>query len=124
GPVVAAVGRFEQDFAAEVDGLGVVRRQVDRAAPVETVAAAGLDALAAGLAAAALAVVAAQAAVLRFPEDDVGVGRIDLAVKAVAAADLPPVAGQDAVFVIRGAGAAPAAVVLQAAVDVVRLAHV
>ena len=45
-------------------------------------------------------------------------------VEAVAAADAEPVGVEDAVAAARRARAAPAAVVLQAAADVVRLPHV
>src|SRR5947209_3839323 len=51
----------------------------------------------------------------------VGVGG---ALEAVGAEDLGPVGGGDALAVVRPARAAPAAVVLQAAVDAVRLAQV
>src|SRR5262249_6967264 len=78
----------------------------------------------AALVAARLQTNAAQHTVLRFAIHRVGVARVGLAVKAVAAADAAPVRRGDAVIVVGGAGAAPAAGVLHAAVDAVGPAHV
>ena len=57
------------------------------------------------------------AAVLRFVIDDVGIGRIDGANEAVAAAEIDPVADRRTGPPPRGARSAPALVVLQSAVD-------
>src|SRR5262249_20603842 len=66
----------------------------------------------------------AQDAVLPFAVDDVGVFGVGLAVVAVEAEQVEPFGGQDAGSAAGGAGAAPGAVVLKAAVDPVRFAHV
>ena len=63
-------------------------------------------------------------AVLRLRVADRPVGRIIRGVEAIAAADAVPVGVQDAARCCARARAAPAAVVLQPAADVVRLPHV
>src|SRR3954466_10495265 len=63
-------------------------------------------------------------AILRLRVRDRPVGLIVLSVEAVAAADAIPIRIEDAVAAARRARTAPAAVVLQAAADVVRLAQV
>src|SRR5207302_1703627 len=66
----------------------------------------------------------AEHAVLAFAVDGACVIGIDLAVIAVEAEDVDPFGARDAGAVAGGAGTAPGAVVLKAAVDLVRFAHV
>ena len=67
---------------------------------------------------------AVRVAILRLRVEDRPVRLIVLGVEAVAAANPEPVGVEDAVAAARRARSAPAAVVLQAAADVVRLPHV
>ena len=149
-PAVAAIERLEQVVAAEVDGARVVRREVDRRAPVEAERRRGLlrrlargrcrgwsgrrrievpvvhDVLRRRPDAARLArldVGPRRGAALALAVDDAPVGRVVLGVEAVAAADVVPEVGEDRPLAVHRRSA-PGAVVLEAAVDVVRLAHV
>ena len=63
-------------------------------------------------------------AVLRLRIKYVGIGRISLSIEAVAAANAEPVGIHNARIGTRLAGSGPRTVILQAAVDVIRFAHV
>src|SRR5262249_58517163 len=69
-------------------------------------------------------VVAVGRAVLRLGDDHVVVGGIDRGIETVAAADAEPVRVHDPAASAHSAWSAPAAVVLQPDVDVIRPAHV
>src|SRR5205823_1073047 len=116
GPVLAAVGRAEEDVGGVVDGLGVVRRNQDRGRPLEAVAqvgrpvAGGVGRVDADVGSLAVAVVVARdvAAVLAGV-DDVRVGRVGGREARFAAADRVPVAQRnmaDGQVVARAGGGA------------------
>src|SRR5262249_16725165 len=118
-PFVAAVDGLEEEVAAVIERLGIVRGQDEGRTPVEAIAtatlafagAAGLDVLAASAFAAApaerLQIDALQGAVLAFAIHRVRIVGIDGAVEAVGAVDAPPIVEGDAQGAARSAGSAP-----------------
>ena len=125
GPRVAPVGRDEKPVPAVIHGVRVVRRDHDGTVPVEAVALAAVlrlrpDQLGLG----GPAVQPAQVAVLGFHVDGVRVARDRLRVEPVPAPDPEPVLVADPLAEEGARRRAPAPVVLKAAVDHVRGAHV
>ena len=99
----------------------IVRADDQRRVPVpaQRRLALGVDGLDAD-AAAGLAVVAHHSPALRFRVHGVGIGRIDARNKSIAAGGDVPVRVHDAVHIARSRRAAPAEVILRAAVDVIK----
>ena len=124
-----AVARLHQHLRADVDGGGIVRRELHGGVPVEAVRRGltlfRLERL--GPHRGALvgrAVDAAHAAVLRLAVDDARIGRIHQRLEAIAAIDHIPVVVGDARVGAHGARSAPGVVVLQPGAEVIRRAHV
>ncbi len=125
GPGQAAVGGLEQVVAAEVEDEPVVRRDEDGRVPVEPVGRLGQRGLGPdALGFAGLEVVALDAAHLEVAVHDPPLDGVELGVVAVAAAGRHPVVVEDAGPLAGVRGAEPVAVVLEADVDVIGVAHV
>ena len=129
--ILAAVPRPEDDVASGVIDFRVVRRQQERGVPVEAVRLPFIRFRADARDLAGLEVATHKHAILTGPIDEVGVGRIDGDVKAVAAVDVHPVFVQGSAPAAaaeprgpRERGTAPGAIVLQTAVDLVKAAGV
>ena len=118
---LAPLDRAEGAVAGRVVDAGVVAAQQERRVPVEAHARTAPGARAQPAAGAGRQVPAAHAAVLTLVVDEVGVLGIDADDEAVAATHAEPVAVDGARVVADHRRATPAAVVLQAAVDEVRV---
>ena len=118
-PRLAVVPRAEQELGADVERAFLIRREMDRRVPVEAqfLSLVGLRLDVARLEGAA--VHAPDEAALRLGVDEVGIRGIGEHPEAVAAVQVLPAVAGDAARVDRVAD--PRAVVLQPAIDVVRV---
>src|SRR6185369_7284972 len=117
---LAAVDRAKDDVARAVEDARVVLRQNERSVPVEAMAALWSKPGAFPRS----QVAALHVAVLALEVDQVGILGIDSTDKSVAAADHDPVVVARSVAVETTARSSPAAIILQSAINAVRLSVV